>query len=82
MGHPALNQLQAKISTCYLAVEVQIVEEVQTIYGNKKTAQECYCASIKEVEKMEEKLDDDSKVPKIEPEGDYELFMLDSSKHD
>lgn len=34
MGCPALNQLHDKISTCNLAMEVLVGEEVQVIYGD------------------------------------------------
>lgn len=48
--------------------------EVYVIYGDQKVAQECYFATIKEVEKNEDSVEDDS-IPKLEPEGEYELFV-------
>lgn len=35
---------------------------------------------MKKVEKLDEELDDDNKTPKLETEGDYELFFVDLSK--
>lgn len=52
------------------------------IYKDKKEEQKCLLATVKEVEQQEEELDDDSWTPKLEPEGDYELFSLDAPKPD
>lgn len=37
LGGPALNQLQARVSTCDLSIEVPTGEEVHVIYGDKKS---------------------------------------------
>lgn len=37
---------------------------------------------MKEVDKKQKDLEDEDKMPKLEPGGDYELFVLDSSKPD
>lgn len=80
LGHPALNQLQAKVSTCDLAMVIPNGEEVHVIYRDQKAAQECFFVTVKEVEQKEKSLDEDSKTRKSEPKGDYELFVLDASK--
>lgn len=52
MGRLALNQLQVKVSTRDLSMEIPIREEIQMIYGDQKAADECYFATVKEVEKI------------------------------
>lgn len=47
MGQLALNQLQAKVSTCDISMEVSIGEEVQVTYGDQKIVHECYFATVK-----------------------------------
>lgn len=47
MGRSALNQFQALISTCDLSIEIPMGEEIHTIYGNQKTAQEYYFSTLK-----------------------------------
>lgn len=62
-----------------MAIEILNGEEVHTIYGDKKVAQEFYFVTVKKVEKLEEDLGNDNKIPKLEPQVDYELVVLDSS---
>lgn len=58
-------------------MEVLIGEEVQVIYVDQKAVQECYFATVKNVERIEEEFEGQSKTPKIEPDGEFELFVLD-----
>lgn len=62
-----------------MAKEIPRGEEVHTIYGDQKAAQECYFATVKEMEKEEESVEQ-STIPKLEPEDEYELFVLDQLK--
>ncbi|KAI5652693.1 hypothetical protein M9H77_29880 [Catharanthus roseus] len=49
------------------------------IYGDQKAAQEYYFSTVQEVE-MEEESMEDNKMPKLEPDGEYESFVLDQLK--
>lgn len=51
-------------------------EVVKILYRDKKTAQECHLSIPKEVEKKEQELEEESKLQKMELEGDYEPFVL------
>lgn len=53
MGQQTLNELQEKVSTCDLSIEVANGKEVQVIYSDQKAAHECYFATVKEVDKAE-----------------------------
>lgn len=44
------------------------------ICGDKKAAQECYFATVKEFERTEEEFEEQSKTPKLELDGEFELF--------
>lgn len=57
MGCPILNQLQAKVSTCDLSMEVPIGKEVQVIYGDQKAALLCCFATVKEVERIDKEFE-------------------------
>lgn len=37
-----------------------------------------YFTTIKEVERIEEELKEHSKLPKLKPDGEFELFVLDA----
>lgn len=69
LGHPTLNQLKAKVPTCDLSMEIPNEEEVHLIYGDQKATQECYIATAREVERMEQEFEENGKIPKLESEG-------------
>lgn len=60
-------------------MDILMGQEIHTIYGDQKAAQEYYFAIVQEIKKEEESTYD-SKMPKIEPDGEYELFVLDQLK--
>lgn len=66
------------MSTCDLSLEIPNWEEVHLVYGDQKAAQECHIATVKEVEHMEQGFGENTKIPKLEPEGEFELFVLDA----
>lgn len=53
-------------------------ENVHLIYGDQNPAQEYYVATVKEVERMEQESEENTKIPKLEPKGEFELFILDA----
>lgn len=61
-------------------MEIPIGEEAQMIYIDQKAAQECYSATVKVVEKIEEESNEHNKTPKLELDGQFELFVLDMQK--
>lgn len=66
LERPALNQLQAKVFTCDLSMEIPIGEEVHSIYGDQKATQEFYIATVKEVERMEQESEESTKILKLD----------------
>lgn len=76
MGRPTLNQLQARISTCDLFMKFPDREAIHVIYGDQNAPPECCFATVKEVEIKKEIQEEECKSPKMEPERDYELFVL------
>lgn len=54
-----INYLQAKVSTCDLSIPRVLIYKM--IYSDQKAAQECYFATIKE---LEEDYEEHSKTPK------------------
>lgn len=63
-------------------MEVPTGEEVHIIYGDQKASQEGYFTKAKEVERIEEKSEENSKIPKLKPDGEFELFVLDAQQPD
>ncbi|KAI5658790.1 hypothetical protein M9H77_27583 [Catharanthus roseus] len=77
MGRSTLNQFHARISTADLSMEIPKGAEVYVIYGDQNASKERYFATVKEVEKIEDSIENNS-IPKLQPEGEYELFILDN----
>lgn len=63
-------------------MEIPDGEAIHMIYRDQRAIQECFLATIKEVKQQEEELDNDNRTSKLEPKGDYELFILDAFKPD
>lgn len=79
LGRPSLNQFQANISTYELSIDISIGDEIYMIYDDRKTAKECYFATMQKV-KREEKVIEDTQPPRLEPKREHELFVLDKLK--
>lgn len=59
-------------------MEVPTGEKVHMIFGDQKAAQECYFATVKEVECIEEESEEHNKLPRLKPDREFELFILDA----
>lgn len=50
------------------------------IYGDQKAAQVYYFTTVKEIERIEEEFEEQNKTLKLEPDGEFKLFVLDMQK--